>query len=212
MMQPDVKTEIDFPEFFGSSKAMVMLENPSESRLGMICDDFFTTLETIAPHAGELDAGIRMVDGVFGADWASIRILDLGEAGMLTGLKLHFKGFRQITIADEPSMFLDFLRFLCDKYGLAIPIKTLDELFQFPGDPFEMVICQSHPSSFGHPVNILDRIRSCMTKSGFLYLPQIINCHPLFIESRALQTLESQGLVPMWDYPEGYWRGFQRVR
>ena len=210
-MDPDVRIEEDFPAFFGQSKASILIENPSEApRLGMIGDSFFTTLQTTARYAGEFDYAIRMADGIFGDDWNGTHILDFGNAGCLSGIKLYFKGYRNVTVADEPSLFMDFLRFLVDKYGIPIEFKTVAELFAQAVEPFQYVICQPGLSEHGHPLTVLKQLKRLMSSAGFIYFGQLVNCHPTFSPSRHLQTLHQHGLTEAWDCPGGEYRGFQR--
>lgn len=212
-MYSDVDITQDFQEFFGQSKAAVLAENPSEApRLGLIGDSFFTAIEQSATHAGEFDYGVRMADSVFGGDWSGTRILDFGDVGIFTGLKLFYKGFSNVCVVDEPSLCLDFLQFLCDKHHVPVLFQTTEELFSHPVEPFHYVICQRAISEFGHPLAVLAKMRRLMANAGFLYLCQMTNCHPLFSTARYLETLHGQGYMPCWDSPDGNWRGFQRIR
>ena len=51
-MEPDVDVEQDFLAFFGKRKHHVLMDNPSEARLGFVCDQFFTKLQITAKQAG----------------------------------------------------------------------------------------------------------------------------------------------------------------
>lgn len=210
-MEPDVQTEQDFQEFFGMPKYRVLMENPSEApRLGMIGDAFFTTMQSVSKYAGDYDPSIRMMWGLFGHQ-RHIRVLDYGNAGQFTGLKLYFLGFPEVVIADEESIFMDFMKFLTAKYDVQVIYQNFEETQRSAGG-FELVLCQQVPSAFGDPLVVLRNLRYLMSPAGFLYVSQLINCHPFLSELRYLLTMKKQGFVPVWDDKDGLYHGFQRTR
>lgn len=209
-MEPDVDILVDFPAFFGRSKMSVLMEYPSEApRLGMIGDSFFTTLQTIAPHAGDFDAAIKIMWGLFGHQ-RLFSVLDIGNAGLLTGLKLHFLGFNDVTVADLPSIYCDFLQFLCDKYDVPVVFETPEKALRNANN-YTYVICQQAMSWTGEPITHLRDLRRVLTPAGFLFLAQLVNCHPLFTSDRALTTMEKHGFLPALE-DAGQPKVFQRTR
>lgn len=209
-MYPDVDIEKDFPEFFSSPKHLVLLENPSENRLALIGNDFFTSMQAVAPNGGEYDYAIRMANALGYPH--TIKILDYGNAGAFTAIKLWSLGFRDVVLVDDSTPFTEFLRFLCEKYGVGIVFYTPEQVHQIHG-LFEYVIVQRALGELStNPLAILRNIKHLMSPAGYMYLAQAINCHPLFRLDKYLSTLDSQGLLPAWDDPQGEWKGFQRCR
>ena len=110
-----------------------------------------------------------MTWGVFGHA-QDVQILDYGDAGRLTGLRLHCLGFREVTMADDDSMFADFLRFLCEKYRVPVTIVERAEAERDLG-AYSYVICQRAVPEFGDPMAVLRRLRRAMTPSGLTTHP-----------------------------------------
>jgi len=103
-----------------------------------------------------------------------------------------------------------FLQFLCEKYDVPVVFESPERALR-QANTYTYVICQQAMSWTGEPITYLRDLRRVLTPAGFLFLAQLVNCHPLFTSDRALQTMTKHGFVPVLD-DEGQPRVFQRTR
>ncbi len=130
-------------------------------------NNWFSDLAVLTEHEKNINYIYKIVYDLFPDK--KVKILDYGAGPGIYSFKLLFQGFSDVTLADIPHKYFQFLKFLCKKYNIALKFHALEN-DHFLTDKYEYIICSEMLEHTWEPVEVLQHLVDHLVPQGWMFI------------------------------------------
>jgi len=153
----------------------------------------------------------------------NISILDFGCGLANYSIALYSLGYKDISLADIPTMTFKFLRFLCTRYKISVKFLEIKNENWLKDNKFHYIINSEVMEHLWNPVEEMRELLAHLYPGGWMYLSTFFNdlggedpthlSHNNKFQDSELwyKELEKIGLYRKIRDENGVWKGFRKI-